>query len=300
MFFNFDVAELTPDDRAALDSYAAKYVAAGSTDPVKVEGWASVDGQPSRNLTLSKERAQAVADYLVSKGIPKDRVSWQGLGPTDKFGKTDLASNRRASISPKPPSGAAPATPVPPASTGPAPAPAPGPGGPNIDPSSPANQKALEDTIAQIDEANDWVRKRLTSNGLRPDPNISSGDMVQYKNKTTALTDVINETVNDGKNAPIKAPELITPDRVQRIAGQVLLEASPGGGKVGGKSALNISVYLQVPVHPGHPSHPHLRRARHQGPAGATGPVPDHRRTPRQGRIRDRSLRHCHRHVLRR
>jgi len=240
MFFDVDSAELTQSDRTALDSYAAKYVAARSTNPVKVEGWASMEGQASHNATLSKQRAQAVADYLTSKGIPKDKVSSQGLGPTSKFGKADLPPNRRATISPKPPAGTAPASP--PAPAGPTPPPSPHV---DLDPNSPANKKAIQDTIANVDEANDWIRKTLTANNLRPDPNDTSGDKVLYRNKTTATTDVIKETVNDGKKAPIKAPDMITPERVERIAGEILLAAAPGGGKMGGKSLLNIDIQIQ-------------------------------------------------------
>jgi len=239
VFFALASPELTPDDQTALDSYAAKFIAAGSPDKVTVEAWASTDGQASFNATLSRKRAQAVADYLVSKGVPKDKISAKGSGPTDKFDKANLAANRRATLSPKPPSASAPAAPA-------------GPPAPpiDLDPRSPANQKAIWDTIAQVDEANDWIRKHLKSNGLGPDPVDTSGDKALYNNKTTALTDVIDETVKAGKNAPIKAPDMVTPERVQRIVAELLLAASPGGGKVGGKSPLDVTVYLQYQIIP--------------------------------------------------
>jgi hypothetical protein len=239
MFFKKDSADLTPDDRTALDRYAANYTAGGLTDPVKVEGWASSEGGADHNQTLAGQRAKAVADYLLSKGIAK--VSGHGNGPTSKFGK-DLESNRRAMIEPKPP--APPPAPVKPSPTGPTPPT--GPTGPiDIDPRSPAVQKAIQDTIANANEADDWIRKKLTSNNLRPDPVDTSGNKVQYRNKTTDLTDVIKDTVNDGNKAPIKAPDLVTEERVQRIASEVLLAATPGGGTRGGKSLLNIDFQIQ-------------------------------------------------------
>jgi outer membrane protein OmpA-like peptidoglycan-associated protein len=234
MFFQKDSADLTSDDQAALDRYAANYAAAGLTDPVKVEGWASVEGDANHNRTLAGQRAKAVADYLASKGIAK--VSGHGNGPTPQFGK-DLASNRRAMLSPVPP--VAPTPPTTPGPTGPAQPPV------DIDPRSPANQKAIQDTIDNAKEADDWVRKRLTSSGLRPDPVNSSGDSVQYNNKTTPLDDVVKDAVDNGKNAPIKAPELIAEERVRRIAAEVLIAATPGGGKLGGKSLLNIKFQIQ-------------------------------------------------------
>jgi outer membrane protein OmpA-like peptidoglycan-associated protein len=109
MFFEKDSADLTPDDRAALDRYAANYAAAGLTDPVKVEAWASVEGDANHNQTLAGQRAKTVADYLASKGIAK--VSGHGNGPTPQFG-TDLESNRRAMLSPKPPAAPGPTGPA--------------------------------------------------------------------------------------------------------------------------------------------------------------------------------------------
>lgn len=230
MFFEKDSADLTPDDQAALDRYAANYVAAGLTDPVTVEGWASVEGDANHNRTLAAQRAKAVAGYLASKGIAK--VSGRGNGPTPRFGK-DLESNRRAMLSPTPP--AAPAPPATPGPTGPAPPAV------DIDPRSPANQKAIQDTVDNGTEADDWIRNRLTANGLRPDPVNSSGDHVQYNNKTTPLDDVVKDAVENGKNAPIKAPGLITDERVRRIATELLIAARPGGGK----SLLNIKLQIQ-------------------------------------------------------
>jgi len=225
MFFKSDEADLTPDDRTALDSYAAQYVAVGSADPVKVEGWASVDGVASRNEALSKLRAQKVAEYLSSRGIPNDRISARGMGPTDQFDNKNHAANRRATIAPSVASiAAAPAKP---------------------DPGTVETNKAPDNPVVDEDGANAWIRDQLKTNGLRPDPLNTSGTKVMYKNRTTSLTDVISDTVVAGLKASIKSPQLITPQRVQRIAGEVLIAASPGGGKVGGKSLLNVSIYLQ-------------------------------------------------------
>jgi hypothetical protein len=137
-------------------------------------------------------------------------------------------------LSPVPPT-----PPATPGQTGPAQPPV------DLDPRSPANQKAIQDTIDNASEADDWIRKRLRSNGLRPDPVNSSGDNVLYNNKTTPLDDVVKDAVDNAKNAQIKAPELITDERVRRIAAEVLIEATPGGGKIGGKKLLNIKLQLQ-------------------------------------------------------
>jgi outer membrane protein OmpA-like peptidoglycan-associated protein len=56
-------------------------------------------GAPADNLKLSNNRAKAVADYLISKGIDAKRLTWKGLGETKPVGdnKTEegRAKNRR-------------------------------------------------------------------------------------------------------------------------------------------------------------------------------------------------------------
>jgi OOP family OmpA-OmpF porin len=54
------------------------------------------------NMGLSQNRAQAVRDYLVSKGVPQDLVTAQGKGPDDPVAdNTSIegrAQNRRVEI----------------------------------------------------------------------------------------------------------------------------------------------------------------------------------------------------------
>ena len=47
---------------------------------VEISGHTSADGNPDRNLTLSLERAEAVKDYLVARGIADDRIITVGHG----------------------------------------------------------------------------------------------------------------------------------------------------------------------------------------------------------------------------
>ena len=70
---------------------------------VLVGGHTDSDGSESKNLTLSQNRAESVANYLISQGINSARVSSNGYGssqPTasnsDAGGKTQ---NRRVEIS---------------------------------------------------------------------------------------------------------------------------------------------------------------------------------------------------------
>jgi len=82
--FDFDKAVLKPEGKRELDRIAgettaskewlqedAKIRVVGHTDPV---------GKDAYNQKLSEKRAKAVATYLVSKGIPADRISAEGRG----------------------------------------------------------------------------------------------------------------------------------------------------------------------------------------------------------------------------
>ena len=46
-----------------------------------IEGHTDMRGGRSLNMTLSRDRAKAVADYLVVLGVDRDRLATRGLGP---------------------------------------------------------------------------------------------------------------------------------------------------------------------------------------------------------------------------
>lgn len=84
---------LTELDRLAsmLQKYPALHVT--------IEGHTDIVGNAEKNLILSKERAKAVADYLVQKGVKPDRVTSHGYGSTRPLSTEDTpaahAKNRR-------------------------------------------------------------------------------------------------------------------------------------------------------------------------------------------------------------
>lgn len=49
---------------------------------LSINGHNDNQGTAKHNQTLSASRANAVYDYLISKGIDKKRVSWEGFGTT--------------------------------------------------------------------------------------------------------------------------------------------------------------------------------------------------------------------------
>ena len=86
--FDFDKATLRPEGKAKLDeivSQLGKYnveviLAVGHTDRI---------GSAAYNQKLSEKRAAAVKDYLVSKGIPANRVYTEGKGSKQPVTKPD-------------------------------------------------------------------------------------------------------------------------------------------------------------------------------------------------------------------
>lgn len=81
VFFNIGSAELTGYAKATLDQFAA--TVKDNDAEFTVTGYADKEtGSAARNKQLSEERAQAVADYLIGKGIASSRIKTDGKGST--------------------------------------------------------------------------------------------------------------------------------------------------------------------------------------------------------------------------
>jgi outer membrane protein OmpA-like peptidoglycan-associated protein len=103
MFFAKASPNLTPMDEVMLRAYASAYLAAKISEPIVVEGYASREGAEGFNKTLSKQRADSVAEFLKNQGVPKDKVVSKPRGVTSQFSKDELRPNRRATLKPPPP-----------------------------------------------------------------------------------------------------------------------------------------------------------------------------------------------------
>ncbi|EJF29432.1 porin OmpA [Enterobacter sp. Ap-916] len=81
VLFNFNKATLKPEGQQALDQL---YTQLSNLDPkdgsVVVLGYTDRIGSEQYNLKLSEKRAQSVVDYLISKGIPANKISPRGMG----------------------------------------------------------------------------------------------------------------------------------------------------------------------------------------------------------------------------
>jgi len=84
VLFNFNKATLKPEGQQALDQM---YSQLSNLDPkdgsVVVLGFTDRIGSDAYNQALSEKRAQSVVDYLISKGIPSDKISARGMGESN-------------------------------------------------------------------------------------------------------------------------------------------------------------------------------------------------------------------------
>ena len=81
--FDFDKAVLKPEGKAAIDTeIIAKLPQVQKLELVLVTGHTDRIGSQQYNQKLSERRADAVRDYLVSKGVPKDKIETLGMGKT--------------------------------------------------------------------------------------------------------------------------------------------------------------------------------------------------------------------------
>jgi OOP family OmpA-OmpF porin len=106
IFFSGGNAELSPAAQSYLDTVAgvlelsadSRFEVAGHTDSI---------GDAGRNLTVSRQRAEAVTDYLIKKGIAPGRLVPAGYGAdqpvADNAAAEGRAANRRVELKILPP-----------------------------------------------------------------------------------------------------------------------------------------------------------------------------------------------------
>ena len=92
--FDTDQATLTPASQATLDK-AADAMKANPNAHMRLEGYTDSTGTDMHNLTLSQQRAYAVANYLKAKGIDGSRLTGNGFGP-DHPADTNATDNGKA------------------------------------------------------------------------------------------------------------------------------------------------------------------------------------------------------------
>ncbi len=94
-FFKINSAELSQRNKILLDLVAEEINANPADKTFTVSGYADKEtGSAEYNMKLSEERAQAVADYLESKGVKADRLIVKGYGATVQPFSGNIENNR--------------------------------------------------------------------------------------------------------------------------------------------------------------------------------------------------------------
>ena len=95
-------SELLPAAQDQLTLVAKAIQDQGEIKPIVVEGYTDSVGSDSANMKLSQARADAVRSFLVSKGLPSDKVTAAGHGKSNPIAPNDTAdgraNNRRVEI----------------------------------------------------------------------------------------------------------------------------------------------------------------------------------------------------------
>lgn len=91
--FDFDSAALDAQSRAALDA-AVAVIKSHSSVKMDVIGYTDTSGPEEYNLGLSKRRAQAAVDYLVSQGVDADQLRATGRGEANPVASNDTRDGR--------------------------------------------------------------------------------------------------------------------------------------------------------------------------------------------------------------
>jgi outer membrane protein OmpA-like peptidoglycan-associated protein len=94
VLFDFNQYTLTPGAREKLAKIAGILLAYTGLCP-RLEGYTDDIGDDAYNLRLSKMRAEAVRDYLVSQGVPPASLTAVGLGRAAPVASNSTAAGRQ-------------------------------------------------------------------------------------------------------------------------------------------------------------------------------------------------------------
>lgn len=74
--------EIPGDARPVLTKAAAVIQLLPANVRLEIAGHTDNTGTPEANMVLSRQRGQAIADFLVAGGVPRERIVAQGFGDT--------------------------------------------------------------------------------------------------------------------------------------------------------------------------------------------------------------------------
>ncbi|MEJ2309435.1 MAG: OmpA family protein [Gammaproteobacteria bacterium] len=95
--FDFNKATIRPDLAAKLDDIIANSAELKSKgySSIVIVGHTDSVGSDAYNQGLSERRAASTADYLVSRGIPRDVITTSGMGESQPVATNETAEGRQ-------------------------------------------------------------------------------------------------------------------------------------------------------------------------------------------------------------
>jgi peptidoglycan-associated lipoprotein len=99
VYFDFDKADVVPTEHIKIEEIAkAIKKLSARLEKISLEGFASKDGDTTRNMNLGAERASAVKAALIGEGVPENLIEIISYGERKAFQFENKNKNRRAQI----------------------------------------------------------------------------------------------------------------------------------------------------------------------------------------------------------
>lgn len=96
VYFDTGQATIKPVSFSLLDEVAGVLKAHAELKRTEIEGHTDSQGDAELNRTLSQQRAEAVRDYLVKKGVDASRLGAKGFGAEKPVGSNETEDGREA------------------------------------------------------------------------------------------------------------------------------------------------------------------------------------------------------------
>lgn len=93
IYFKPSSWDLLPTSYPELEK-VYRYMRANPTMTIQVQGHTDIGSTADYNLRLSENRAKAVAEWLISKGIKNERISYKGFGNTKPIADNNTSEGR--------------------------------------------------------------------------------------------------------------------------------------------------------------------------------------------------------------
>jgi outer membrane protein OmpA-like peptidoglycan-associated protein len=92
ILFVVDKYEIAPSSFPSLDVLSSMLI--DKNIALLLEGHTDNQGEDAYNQTLSENRAKAIKDYLISKGVPSGTITTKGYGESKPIASNDTSKGR--------------------------------------------------------------------------------------------------------------------------------------------------------------------------------------------------------------